>query len=141
MSPAQHGRYSINYVLPAACREDRVWNVLCDLMDWHQHRDRPLNARDPFSILPPIPRRADGERSGATGRAAAGTDPVAGGIRSGTDATRAFQQLQYGSASTLDSASAAALRQALYVYGQFRTASLVAIWVWLVTAARDDTRR
>ena len=139
MSPHQRGRYSMKFLLPAACREDHVWARLCQLMGWLEHLQTAPGERDPYRLLPSIP--------GAVGAAAMhdcdeedDSDSEAGAfsdsVRCGTDAIRAFQQLRFGPNSTWAAVDARALRDALKLYCRLDTAAMVAIWVWMVNLAR-----
>ncbi len=141
MSPHQRGRYSMKLLLPAACREDHVWEELCHLMEWQQHLPKMAAERDPYLLLSPLPG------SGRTGNAHMDdsgeendADPFAGGsndgIRCGTDAIRAFQQLRFGSASVWSGVETEALRAALKQYCRLDTAAMVAIWVWITAVAK-----
>jgi len=134
MSPHQQGRYSIKQVLPAACREDAVWRTLCELMGWPVESGRCVDLRDAYSMLPPLPNGACGDAWSRDDRDddAASARDSAEGIRCGTDAIRAFQQLRFGSTSAWGEVDPKALRTALEEYCRLDTAAMVAIWVWMV---------
>jgi hypothetical protein len=134
MSPHQSGRYSIKKLLPAACREDRVWDDLCHLMKWSEHRDTDPAGRNPYKLLaqrsqnhwvPDDLGNEDWEAGGVSD----------GGISCGTDAIRAFQQLRFGVASGWTYTDNETLRLWLKKYCELDTAGMVAIWVWLLHCA------
>jgi hypothetical protein len=146
MTPHQQGRYSMKQLLPAACRSDRVWHELCELMDWQHHRAILPNGRDPYRLLPPL--RGSPVQSGIdTGGSDDESDLDSAtmdslfGVRCGTDAIRAFQQLRYGSDSTWGGVDTAALRESLLEYCKLDTAAMVAVWVWLTDLAEHADRQ
>ena len=132
-------------LLPAACREDHVWLGLCELMQWRQHAHVPAKDRDPYRLLPPIPWFASGQ---STSRDAADADDEyspdeaepGAGVRCGTDAIRAFQQLRYGGDSAWGEVDQEALRAALRQYCKLDTAAMVATWVWMTSLAARARR-
>ena len=128
-------------LLPAACREDYVWAELCHLMEWTQHLSKKAAERDPYLLLSPLPGSGlDGNEHMDDSGEENGADPFAGGsndgIRCGTDAIRAFQQLRFGSASVWSDVETEALRTALKQYCRLDTAAMVVIWVWIVGVAK-----
>ena len=133
-------------LLPAACRTDRVWHELCELMDWQHHRDILPSGRDPYRLLPPLP--GSPVQTGIdNGGGDDESDPDSAtvdsheGVRCGTDAIRAFQQLRYGSDSTWGGVDTAALRESLLEYCKLDTAAMVAVWVWLTDLAEHADRQ
>jgi hypothetical protein len=140
MTPHQRGRYSMKQLLPAACREDHVWLGLCELMQWRQHAHVPAKERDPYRLLPPLPVCAGGRSAirDATnaddGYSPDEAEPGAG-VRCGTDAIRAFQQLRYGGDSAWGDVDKETLRGALTQYCKLDTAAMVAAWRWMTSVA------
>ena len=145
MSPHQQGRYSMKQLLPAACRTDHVWHALCGLMNWRHHKDVLPAERDPYRLLSPLlgsPEQvgiANGEcdDDGDLGSATADSND---GVRCGTDAIRAFQQLRYGSDSIWGGIDTASLRASLKEYCKLDTAAMVAVWLWLTGLAEQPVR-
>lgn len=145
MSPHQRGRYSMKQLLPAACREDHVWLGLCELMQWRQHAHVPATERDPYRLLPRLPGCAGGH---STSRDEMDADDeyspdgaeLGAGVRCGTDAIRAFQQLRYGGDSTWGDVDKEALRAALMHYCKLDTAAMVATWCWMTSLASRARR-
>jgi len=145
MTPHQRGRYSMKQLLPAACREDHVWLGLCELMQWRQHEHVPAKDRDPYRLLPPLPRCAGGQ---STSRDEIDTDDEyspdeaepGAGVQCGTDAIRAFQQLRYGGDSAWGEVDKEALREALRQYCKLDTAAMVATWCWMTSVAARTRR-
>ena len=145
MSPHQQGRYSMKQLLPAACRSDRVWHELCELMDWQHHRAILPNGRDPYRLLPPLPGSPvqsgiDNGVSDDESDSDSATVDSLHGVRCGTDAIRAFQPLRYGSDSIWGGIDTAVLRASLKEYCKLDTAAMVAVWLWLTGLAEQPAR-
>jgi hypothetical protein len=132
MTPGQGGRYSMKSLLPAICRDPKIRQLVGTLMGG-ELAIGPATA-DPYKLLPPIP--------GAPGDAAedegAGEDPdheEVDGIRCGTDAMRAFQQLRFESVARWKDFDRAALIAVLKRYCKLDTSAMVAVWTWMVRLA------
>lgn len=134
MTPHHRGRYSMKKLLPAVCREDWIWRTICTLMDWGQHLDRAPADRDAYGL----PSSAAGQRSPNSDNPHDELDPQEAeddGIRCGTDAIRAYQQLRYPSAGVWEGGEQAARRASLKHYCKLDTAAMVAVWLWLTQLA------
>ena len=131
MAPGQCGRYSMKQLLPAICRNDDVWKLVCQSMGDGFAVTADLVDRDPYNLLPPMP--------GSIGEGFADDHEVEEeGIRCGTDAMRAFQQLRFGTVAKWRSIDRAELIAAMKRYCQLDTVAMVAVWKWMVDQAETD---
>ena len=136
MMPGQKGRYSIKCLLPAICSSELAWSVILRLMKADFNIAAIGDCRDPYKLLPPIaglPNLNDGEE----------TDDDAdqeqeGGIRCGTAAMRAFQQIRFESATKWGEVDRRETISALERYCKLDTAAMVAVWAWMVGEARSN---
>jgi hypothetical protein len=139
MAPGQQGRYSIKYVLPAACRSDEVWESLCELMgsDLVPAPAAAAGDRDPYALLHAV--GAEGAAGGADEPEGedddGGAEQNVDGVRCGTDAMRAFQKIRFGNVARWPGSDREAVIAALKRYCKLDTAAMVAAWLWMVREA------
>ncbi len=131
MSPHQRGRYSIKYLLPAICREEGPKSVISRLMDWDDETWSSRGSVNPYDLLPPLGIKTVSDEDDSGGEAA-GED----GVRSGTDAIRAFQHIRFPHRIRVEEVKREELIFALRRYCKLDTAAMVAVWAWM-----DEHRR
>jgi len=135
MAPGQGGRYSMKSLLPAICRDPEIRQLVGTLMGGELAIE-PATA-DPYKLLPPLP----GAPAEAADDEGIGEDPhheEGDGIRCGTDAMRAFQQLRFESVARWKDFDRAALIAVLKRYCKLDTSAMVAVWTWMVRLADDS---
>lgn len=138
MAPGQGGRYSMKQLLPAICREQGIRDLVWSLMGTDLVGSAAATTKDPYKLLPPMPGAIDG------GSDADGTEDEEGfgadgdGVRCGTDAMRAFQQLRFESVAKWSAVDRQALIAAMERYCKLDTAAMVAVWTWMVGKAETD---
>ncbi len=128
MAPRQGGRYSMKRLLPAICRDDDIWSLVCRLMGDGFSVTADRADRDPYGLLPPMPGAIVVDTSADHG----GEDD---GVRCGTDAMRAFQQLRFGNVAKWKSVDRDELISAMERYCKLDTVAMVAVWKWMVDQA------
>lgn len=134
MAPGQCGRYSMKRLLPAICREPGIRALVWSLMDGTLGDMPPPGGaeQDPYKLLPPLPgaivRASDGDEAEEDFDQGSGPD----GIRCGTDAMRAFQQLRFSPVARWGYVDRAGLIAAMEAYCKLDTAAMVAVWSWMV---------
>jgi hypothetical protein len=136
MMPGQKGRYSIKCLLPAICSSELAWSVILRLMKAEFNAAAIGDCRDPYKLLPPIvgiPNLNDGEEADDDA-----DQEQDGGIRCGTAAMRAFQQIRFASATKWGQVNQREMISALERYCKLDTAAMVAVWAWMVGEARSN---
>jgi hypothetical protein len=142
MAPGQQGRYSMKQLLPAICREDDIRGLVWSLMDGDLEGSTNTPEKDPYKLLPPLPGQivgvGDPEQSEEDERDSSDDD---GGIRCGTEAMRAFQQLRFGSVARWKSVDREQLVMAMKRYCKLDTVAMVSVWTWMAKHAFGSPTR
>jgi len=134
MAPGQHGRYSMKQLLPAICREDVIRGLVWSLMDGALTGSVVTADQDPYELLPAIPghisRLGDSTQDDEDEETSTND-----GIRCGTEAMRAFQQLRFESVAKWRLVHRQELIGAMEQYCKLDTVAMVAVWIWMARHA------
>lgn len=134
MAPGQQGRYSMKQLLPAICREEAIRGLVWSLMDGALAGSAATAREDPYALLPPLPGRVSGTDDAF--RENNDDEPSReNGVRCGTEAMRAFQQLRFESVAKWKSVDRQELISAMERYCKLDTVAMVAVWTWMVRHA------
>jgi hypothetical protein len=138
MAPGQGGRYSMKQLLPAICREQGIRDLVWSLMGTDLGGSAAAGTQDPYKLLPPMPGSIDGtgDADGVEDEDGPAADGDGDGIRCGTDAMRAFQQLRFESVVKWSAVDRQALIASMERYCKLDTAAMVAVWTWMVGRVR-----
>lgn len=142
--PLQHGRFSIKKFLPAICSETETMQDVSCLGFRSGPEDREADGCvDPYKGLPSL-QAVLGEVAPALAAAIHDeddSDDEGEGIRNGTSAMRAYQQLRFKECVQWSDATKRpmddfAVRKALLRYCELDTAAMVVVWSWLLRSAK-----
>lgn len=139
--PLQQGRFSIKKFLPALCSSDDALKVIADLkFDMSGLDADETGCRDPYKSLHPIADFLGDSDTGLVTDDDDDDEEAGEGIRNGTSAMRAYQQLRFSECVQWKDANKkpidnVAVEKALLKYCELDTAAMVVVWWWLWTKA------
>ena len=142
--PLQHGRFSIKKFLPALCSEAGAMDVVRALGFTSNVQPNEDGCVDPYKGLDALAEVLGDSATGLVREGEDGDDDASegDGIRTGTAAMRAYQQLRFAECVQWKDASKqpidnGAVEQALLRYCKLDTAAMVVVWWWLWNQGRQ----
>ena len=137
--PLQHGRFSIKKFLPALCSEPDTLKVIHDLGFTTKVHPAEDGCIDPYKGLPSLASALGDTDTGLVINDEDENEEEAHegeGIRNGTSAMRAYQQLRFAECVQWKDAAKKpfdnkAVEKNLLLYCKLDTAAMVAVWWWL----------